>query len=74
MIRLGKPFGPMFEEAKFRLGSHKLLMIGDQIYTDIKGARAANLPSLLVGSGLTHIDSLDSFPDELHPDYYIDSL
>ena len=38
--RLGKPFGPMFREVQRRVGNKRMIMIGDQIETDIVGARA----------------------------------
>ena len=50
--RLGKPFARIFAEAVRRAGTSRLLMIGDQLETDIRGARDFGLDSLLVGTGL----------------------
>jgi ribonucleotide monophosphatase NagD (HAD superfamily) len=50
--RLGKPFPPLFETARARLNGRRLLMVGDQLGTDILGASRCGLDSLLVGTGL----------------------
>lgn len=69
--RLGKPFTPMFEEAVRRAGSSKLLMVGDQLETDIAGARAAGLDAALLRTGVTHWDERDG---SIAPTYVIDRL
>lgn len=51
--RLGKPFSPIFEEARRRGGSDDMVMIGDQLATDILGANRFGIDSVLVESGLT---------------------
>jgi ribonucleotide monophosphatase NagD (HAD superfamily) len=51
--RLGKPHRPIFDEAVRRAGSHKLLMIGDQLETDIAGARQAGLDAALLETGVS---------------------
>lgn len=56
--KLGKPFAPIFDEAARRAGHRNLLMIGDQLETDILGAQNYGLDSLLVGTGLTRLDRL----------------
>ena len=56
--RLGKPFAPIFAEAERRAGHRQLLMIGDQLETDILGARRYGIDSVLVGSGLTRLDRM----------------
>jgi HAD superfamily hydrolase (TIGR01450 family) len=53
-VRLGKPFGPIFREAKRRARSEQMVMIGDQIETDIVGARAAGIDAVYVDSGITN--------------------
>ncbi|MCU0936673.1 MAG: HAD hydrolase-like protein [Gammaproteobacteria bacterium] len=50
--RLGKPYAPIFEEAARRAGTRNLVMIGDQLATDILGARRFGIDSALVASGL----------------------
>lgn len=51
--RLGKPHVPMFEEARRRAGTDSLVMIGDQLETDIAGACAAGIDSALVTTGVS---------------------
>ncbi len=51
--RLGKPHRPLFEAAAGRLGTRKILMIGDQLETDIAGARRAGLDAALLLSGVS---------------------
>ncbi len=51
--RLGKPFRPIYSEALEALGDLRAVMVGDQLGTDIRGARDAGLDTVLVGSGLT---------------------
>ncbi len=53
--RLGKPFAPIFAEAERRAGHKNLLMIGDQLETDILGANNYGIDALLVGTGLTRL-------------------
>jgi HAD superfamily hydrolase (TIGR01450 family) len=50
--RLGKPFSPIFEEARRRSGTHDMVMIGDQLETDILGANRFGIDSVLVETGL----------------------
>lgn len=51
--RLGKPAPHLFAEARRRLGSANVVMIGDQLETDIAGARAAGIDCALL-SGVSH--------------------
>ncbi|BCM17704.1 HAD-IIA family hydrolase [Mesorhizobium sp. J8] len=48
---MGKPGRAIFEESIARAGTDRLLMVGDQIDTDIKGAKAAGLDAVLVSTG-----------------------
>jgi HAD superfamily hydrolase (TIGR01459 family) len=54
--QLGKPYAPMFEAAMKRLpAAHdrtRVVMVGDQILTDIKGARDFGLDAVFVESGI----------------------
>lgn len=50
--RLGKPSSAIFEAARRRLGVSRPVMLGDQLATDIAGAAAAEIDSVLVGTGL----------------------
>jgi HAD superfamily hydrolase (TIGR01450 family) len=45
---LGKPAPHLFAEAQRRLGSAHVVMIGDQLETDIAGARAAGIDAALL--------------------------
>jgi ribonucleotide monophosphatase NagD (HAD superfamily) len=51
--RLGKPQPALFEAARRRAGGLKLVMIGDQLETDIAGAEAFGIASALVLGGVT---------------------
>ena len=72
--RLGKPHEPIFREARRRLRSCKrLVMIGDQLATDILGARDSSLSSVLIGTGVTNLGANLSY-DEVCPDYLMKDL
>jgi ribonucleotide monophosphatase NagD (HAD superfamily) len=45
---LGKPAPHLFAEAQRRLGTTRVVMIGDQLETDIAGARAAGIDAALL--------------------------
>ncbi|UHD15554.1 TIGR01458 family HAD-type hydrolase [Thiocapsa bogorovii] len=72
-IVLGKPARPFFEAALTALGSSAAdtLMIGDDIRSDIAGAQAAGLKTLLVRTGKFRPADLDT---EIRPDGVIDSI
>jgi len=62
VIYYGKPFPPIYESSLKKIGSPPLkniLTVGDSLHTDIKGANAMGLDSLLIHSGIHHADSLD---------------
>lgn len=50
---LGKPHAPIFAEGVKRIGSSRVVMIGDQLATDIRGANDFGIDSILVGTGLS---------------------
>jgi HAD superfamily hydrolase (TIGR01459 family) len=52
-IGLGKPHPDLFEEAIRRVGSRHVLMVGDQLETDILGANRIGIDSALVPGGIT---------------------
>jgi ribonucleotide monophosphatase NagD (HAD superfamily) len=52
-VRLGKPHPAIFEEALRRSGTRDMVMLGDQLETDIRGARDFGLDSALVEGGVT---------------------
>ena len=50
---VGKPFAPLFESARTRVGGTRPLVIGDRLDTDIAGAQALGWDSLLVLTGVS---------------------
>lgn len=66
--RIGKPGTMLFDRAKELLPGKKLLMIGDQLHTDILGARAAGIDSVLItkdvvdlGAAIEHMDLVPTY-------------
>jgi HAD superfamily hydrolase (TIGR01450 family) len=51
--RLGKPNRPFFAEARRRAGTDSLVMIGDQLETDIAGARRVGFDAALLTTGVS---------------------
>lgn len=72
-IRLGKPYKALFEDALSRSGTRDMVMIGDQLETDIIGARAFGLDAVWVGTGVT-TKVLRTLPTHLRPTYCLRSL
>lgn len=70
--RLGKPHPPMFEEAARRAGTRRLVMVGDQIATDIRGAREFGIDSALALTGLTRPGT--PIPPEDAPTFVLEDL
>jgi glycerol-1-phosphatase len=61
----GKPAAAMMRRAAARLGAASPLVVGDRLDTDIKGANAAGLDSLLVLTGVsTALELMTARPDE----------
>lgn len=52
-VRLGKPYPDLFEAAMRLAGSRNVLMIGDQLETDILGANRVGIDCALVPGGIT---------------------
>lgn len=71
--RLGKPNTPIFEDAVQRAGTTSVVMIGDQLETDIKGARAAGLDAVWIETGVTSAIPEDT-PGHLRPTWRLASL
>lgn len=61
-VTLGKPHPPMFEAAVRRVGlggdRSRIVMVGDQLPTDIRGARDAGIDSVLVEGGVGRADEI----------------
>jgi HAD superfamily hydrolase (TIGR01450 family) len=71
--RLGKPHAAIFREALERSGTRDMVVIGDQLETDIRGAFEFGLDAVLVGSGIANM-KLNDADKSLQPTYYLDSL
>ena len=72
-VRLGKPHAAIFEAALNRSGTRDMVMLGDQLETDILGALNFGLDSVLIGTGVAiagphHVDVA------IEPTYFLDSL
>jgi HAD superfamily hydrolase (TIGR01450 family) len=71
--RLGKPHAVIFKEALRRSGTRDMVMIGDQLATDIRGAYDFGLDSVLVGGGITHAAAI-TVGDHPLPTYLMPSI
>jgi len=65
----GKPATPLMDEAQRSANARKPLVVGDRLDTDIAGAVAAGLDSLLVFSGVSTPQELLDAPEEMRPTY-----
>ena len=72
VLSFGKPSDRMFAEAKRRSGDSSLMMIGDQLATDILGANNFGITSALVLTGLNSRQHITK--DASAPNYVIDNL
>ena len=70
--RLGKPNGAIFEEALRRTGTMDMVMLGDALETDIRGANAFGIDSALVAGGVTPSEGLNGGVDV--PTYWLRGL
>ena len=71
--RLGKPHAAMFGEALRRSGTMDMVMIGDTPETDIRGANAFGIASVLVETGTAVLD-VSLLPKSDRPDCRVRSL
>jgi HAD superfamily hydrolase (TIGR01450 family) len=65
----GKPARSLLDTAMNRTGAQRPLVVGDRLDTDIAGARAAGLDSLLVLSGVSDTVALLAAPPEHRPSH-----
>ena len=73
---LGKPSLDIYIESTKKikkLDKSKVLVVGDSIYHDIKGANDFGLDSVLVGTGIAALD-LSWAPEFMRPTYTLRSL
>lgn len=57
-VKLGKPHRPIFEMAWQRTGRPdrtRMVMLGDQLWTDVRGARSADIDAVILGTGVTSL-------------------
>lgn len=71
--RLGKPHPAIFHEALRRSLTMNMVMIGDQLETDIRGANDFGIDSVLVGTGVNSTIA-DSIAEDVRPGYYLNDL
>jgi glycerol-1-phosphatase len=65
----GKPETPLHDESVRRTGALTPLVVGDRLDTDIEGANRADVPSLLVLTGVSGPVDLVTARPELRPTY-----
>lgn len=72
----GKPSPLMVRAALARLGTEpgETALVGDRLETDIAMARQAGVTSVLVLTGVTDAASAARAPEELRPDFVLDSI
>jgi len=72
-VRLGKPEIGLFEEAYSRTQTRNMVMIGDQLETDIRGALAFGIDAAWIETGVT-AGGTPRIPPDLQPTYRLASL
>jgi hypothetical protein len=65
----GKPLPPMHRETVLRTGARRPLVVGDRLDTDIEGAFAGGVDSLLVLTGVTDPAALLAAEPKHRPTY-----
>jgi len=71
--RLGKPEPHLYEEGIRRCGTRNVVMLGDQLETDIRGAKACGIDAVLVNTGVSAAD-LGQVGAALRPTYWMRSV
>jgi HAD superfamily hydrolase (TIGR01450 family) len=66
---VGKPDPGLFELAARERGAKRPLVVGDRIDTDIEAANRAGMDSLLVFTGVSQPDDVESAPEGQRPTY-----
>lgn len=71
---VGKPKAAMFEEALKRLGksASETAMVGDRLNTDIKGGKAAGMGTILVLSGISSREDIET--SDVKPDFILEDI
>jgi glycerol-1-phosphatase len=73
-IVAGKPQPALFHETVARCAAQAPLVVGDRLDTDIEGAHHADIPALLVLTGVTDVLDLLSAPAQHRPHFIGSSL
>ncbi len=83
-IYLGKPYTPVYRCAlrhlselhamPARVPRKRILMLGDSLFSDIRGARRAGFSSGLLLTGITNTSHVGRAPDHSRPDFIFKSL
>jgi HAD superfamily hydrolase (TIGR01450 family) len=73
-IAAGKPERPLFDQSVARTGAKNALVVGDRLDTDIAGANRAELPSLLVLTGVTDLLAAATAAPEQRPSFVASDL
>ena len=71
--RLGKPETHLFEAAYAQCRTRNMVMIGDQLETDIRGARRFGIDAVWIQTGIIP-GNLSQIPESMQPTYILDSL
>jgi len=72
-VRLGKPERGLFKEAFSRTQTRDMVMVGDQLETDIRGALAFGIDAAWIETGVTAA-GIPTIPPDLQPTYRLASL
>lgn len=70
----GKPERPIFDEAVARFGARHPLFVGDRLDTDIAGAQAAGIDSVLVLTGIDRPKHVLAAPTVSRPTFIVGDL
>tara|TARA_B110001452_G_C15175467_1_gene408459 strand:- start:299 stop:1117 length:819 start_codon:yes stop_codon:yes gene_type:complete len=68
VIYFGKPFSEVYNQS-IKIGNKKILCIGDNLNTDIKGANLQNFHSLLVSNGIHKREIVDDGIEKVSQKY-----
>jgi HAD superfamily hydrolase (TIGR01450 family) len=75
-VNVGKPDQIMLETVMDRIGldAADCVMTGDRLYTEIRMAKGASMPSAVVLTGDTTAEMLEAEPERNRPDYVLDRI
>lgn len=65
VVRFGKPYKEIFQFAKTFVDTDRIAMIGDTPWTDVAGANAVGMDSIMVTTGVVH-EFFKTMPAHLH--------